>query len=57
LKKFLVIAPYQYLPYFSGGQKSIAQFLDYLGRETDLTVVSVAENDTSLIRRISILPG
>jgi len=50
LKKFLVIAPYQYLPYFSGGQKSIAQFLDYLGRETDLTVVSVAENDTSLIK-------
>jgi glycosyltransferase involved in cell wall biosynthesis len=50
LKKFLVIAPYQYLPYFSGGQKSIAQFLDYLGRETDLTVVSVAENDSSLIK-------
>jgi glycosyltransferase involved in cell wall biosynthesis len=49
LKKLLVIAPYQYLPYFSGGQKSIAQFLDYLGRETNLTVISVSENDTSLI--------
>ena len=50
MKKILVIAPYQYLPYFSGGQKSIAQFLDYLGRETDLTVIGVAENDSSLVK-------
>ena len=50
MKKLLVIAPYQYLPYFSGGQKSIAQFLDHLGRETDLTVISVSENDPSLIK-------
>ena len=50
MKKLLAIAPYQYLPYFSGGQKSIAQFLDYLGRESDLTVISVSENDPSLIK-------
>jgi glycosyltransferase involved in cell wall biosynthesis len=50
LQKFLVIAPYQYLPYFSGGQKSIAQFLDYLGRETNLTVISVSENDPTFIK-------
>ncbi|HEV8283357.1 MAG TPA: glycosyltransferase family 4 protein [Chitinophagaceae bacterium] len=50
MKKFLVIAPYQYQPYFSGGQKSIAQFLDHFGNETDLTVVSVPENDPSLIK-------
>ena len=50
MKKLLAIAPYQYLPYFSGGQKSIAQFLDYLGREADLTVISVSENDASLIK-------
>ena len=50
MKKLLVIAPYQYLPYFSGGQKSIAQFLDYLGRETDLTVISVPDNNVSLMR-------
>jgi len=50
VKKLLVIAPYQYLPYFSGGQKSIAQFLDYLGGETNLTVISVSENDLSLIK-------
>jgi glycosyltransferase involved in cell wall biosynthesis len=56
LKKFLVIAPYQYLPYSSGGQKSIAQFLDYLGKETDLTVVSVAENEAPLIKTYKHLP-
>jgi glycosyltransferase involved in cell wall biosynthesis len=56
LKKFLVIAPYQYLPYFSGGQKSIAQFLDYLGKETDLTVVSVVGNDASLVKTYKLLP-
>jgi len=55
LKKFLAIAPYQYLPYFSGGQKSIAQFLDYLGRDTDLTVVSVGENDSSLIKTYRVV--
>ena len=56
MKKLLVIAPYQYLPYFSGGQKSIAQFLDYLGRETDLTVISVSGNDPSLIKSYKHLP-
>ena len=55
MKKLLVIAPYQYLPYFSGGQKSIAQFLDYLGRETDLTVISVPDNDASLIKSYKYL--
>ena len=56
MKKILVIAPYQYLPYFSGGQKSIAQFLDYLGKETDLTVVSVPQNDPALIKTYKLLP-
>jgi glycosyltransferase involved in cell wall biosynthesis len=50
LKKILVIVSYQYQPYFSGGQKSIAQFLDYLGKISDLTVVGVSENDPSLIK-------
>jgi len=56
VKKILVIAPYHYLPYFSGGQKSIAQFLDYLGREAILTVVSVPQNDASLIKTYKFLP-
>jgi glycosyltransferase involved in cell wall biosynthesis len=50
MKKVLAIAPYSYLPYFSGGQKFIAKFFDYLSREVDLTVISVAENDFSLAK-------
>lgn len=56
MKKVLVIAPYQYLPYFSGGQKFIAQFLHYLGKEVSLDVISVAENDISLAKTYSIKP-
>ena len=56
MKKVLAIAPYSYLPYFSGGQKFIAKFLEYLGRDVDLTVISVAENDVSLASTYSIDP-
>jgi glycosyltransferase involved in cell wall biosynthesis len=55
LKKILVIVSYQYVPYFSGGQKSIAQFLDHLGKVADLTVISVPENDSSLIKTYNYL--
>ncbi|MBK5270639.1 MAG: glycosyltransferase family 4 protein [Bacteroidia bacterium] len=55
MKKVLVIAPYTYLPYFSGGQKLIAQFLDHLGRETDLTVISTVQNDVSLARSYTLI--
>ena len=56
MKKVLVIAPYSYLPFFSGGQKFIAQFLEYLGKEIDLTVVTVAKNDFSLAKNYKTLP-
>jgi polysaccharide biosynthesis protein PslH len=56
MKKVLAIAPYSYLPFFSGGQKLIAQFLEYLGQATELTVISVAENDLSLAKSYRILP-
>ena len=56
MKKVLAIAPYPYLPFYSGGQKSIAQFLEYLGKEIDLTVISVAENDFSLAKSYKIIP-
>jgi len=56
MKKVLVIAPYAYLPFFSGGQKFIAQFLHHLGKETDLTVISVAENDYSLAKHYRTIP-
>ena len=52
MKKLLVIAPYPYLPYYSGGQKFIALFLESLGKEVDLTVVSVSENDFSLVKNL-----
>ena len=55
MKKILVITSYPYLPYFSGGQKSIAQFLDYLGKIADLTVVSVPQNDATLIKTYKYL--
>ncbi|OSZ77603.1 hypothetical protein CAP36_14615 [Chitinophagaceae bacterium IBVUCB2] len=56
MKKILVIAPYPYLPFFSGGQKFIAQFLDYLSKEVDLTVISVAKNDFSLAKTYKTIP-
>lgn len=56
MKKVLVIAPYAYLPYFSGGQKSIAQFLEYLGKKTQLTVISVSKNDFTLAKTYKGLP-
>jgi glycosyltransferase involved in cell wall biosynthesis len=56
MKKVLDITPYTYLPYFSGGQKSIAQFLEYLGKETDLTVISTIENDAKLAKSYKLLP-
>jgi len=56
MKKVLAIAPYPYLPFFSGGQKFIAQFFEYLGREVDLTVISVAENDFSLAKSYKAIP-
>ena len=56
MKKVLAIAPYPYLPYFSGGQKLIAQFYHWLGKKTDLTVVSVPSNDPSLAENYRLLP-
>jgi len=50
MKKILAIAPYPYLPYFSGGQKFIAQFLEHLGMETNLPGFTGCENDFSLGR-------
>lgn len=56
MKKVLAIAPYPYLPYFSGGQKFIAQFYHNLGKETDLTVISTEGNDFSLATSYQTIP-
>lgn len=56
MKKVLVVAPYPYLPFFSGGQKFIAQFLAHLGRETELTVIGSASNTTGGVKNYRHLP-
>ncbi|MFM7672887.1 MAG: glycosyltransferase family 4 protein [Bacteroidota bacterium] len=45
MKKVLVIAPYSYLPHYSGGQKLISEFVEHLAQHTELTVVSTIRND------------
>ena len=56
MKKILAIAPYKYLPFFSGGQKFIARFFEHLGENAGLIVISVAENDLSLAKNYRIIP-
>lgn len=56
MEKVLAIAPYSYLPFFSGGQKFIAQFFEWLATRTELTVITVSENDLSLAKNYRILP-
>lgn len=47
MKKIIDIVSYRYLPSISGGQKSIALFLEYLGQESELYVVGTKNNETS----------
>jgi len=56
MKKILVIAPYKYLPFDSGGQKFIARFVEHLANTQEVSVISVPENDNSLARNYSLFP-
>lgn len=56
MKKVLDIVPYTYLPWFSGGQKSIGQFLEHLGKEVDLKVAGTINNDWALAKNYSGIP-
>jgi len=56
MKKVVDVVPYSYLPFFSGGQKSIALFLEYLASETDLIVVGTCDNDQQLVKGYKLLP-
>ena len=47
MSRVLLIAPYKYLPYESGGQKLIGQFTEALGKQCELFVVSTRSNDAS----------
>jgi hypothetical protein len=55
MKRILVIAPYPYLPFFSGGQKTIAQFIESLAAEATVTVISTVRNDASLVKNYRLL--
>jgi glycosyltransferase involved in cell wall biosynthesis len=56
MKKILEIVSYKYLPFSSGGQKSIAYFLEYLGEITSLHVAGTNNNATSTISNYTFHP-
>lgn len=56
MKKVLNIVPYPYLPYFSGGQKLIAHFNEYLGAKVELHVAGTADNNASLVKHYVFHP-
>ncbi|HYM92931.1 MAG TPA: hypothetical protein VET23_02245 [Chitinophagaceae bacterium] len=56
MKKVLDIVSYDYLPWFSGGQKSIGLFLEFLGKETELIVAGTVSNDWSLAKNYGGIP-
>ena len=55
-KNIASIVSYQILPYATGGQKSIAQFNEYLGQRSNLTVFSTRNNNVSLANQYTLLP-
>ena len=56
MKKILDVVSYSYLPFSSGGQKLVAQFFGFLGKETKLTVLSTCSNDYKLVKNYKLLP-
>lgn len=56
MEKVLNIVSYPYLPYYSGGQKLIAQFNQYLGEQCILHVAGTTDNDAALARNYSFHP-
>ncbi len=53
--KILSIVSYSILPYYSGGQKSIAQFNEFLGEQCDLTLVTTSNTDSILVKNYKLL--
>ena len=56
MANILDIIPYKILPVQNGGQKSIAMFCSFLGRQNTVTAVSTADNDSSLAQNYTMLP-
>lgn len=54
--KVLSIVPYPFLPYFSGGQKLIAHFNEFLGAECELHVAGTSDNDAGLAKNCTFYP-
>jgi len=52
----LSIVSYSLLPYTTGGQKSVAQFNEFLGSQCDFTVIGTAANNLTLVRNYTLLP-
>lgn len=56
MKKVLNIVSYPYLPFFSGGQKLIAHFNQYLGEQCNLYVAGTTDNNASLAKNYTFYP-
>ena len=56
MQRVLNIVPYPFLPDFSGGQKLIALFNQYLGLRCELHVAGTVTNDASLARNYTFHP-
>jgi len=56
LKNILDIVSYRYLPYTSGGQKSIALFLESLGQISNLHVAGTENNDITVAKHYKLHP-
>ncbi len=54
--KVLNIVPYSFLPYSSGGQKLIAFFNEYLGKQTELYVAGTSDNNKNEAENYQLLP-
>jgi polysaccharide biosynthesis protein PslH len=50
MKNVLNIVPYPFLPYYSGGQKLIALFNQFLGEQCELHVAGTVENEAALAK-------
>lgn len=50
MQRVLNIVPYPFLPHFSGGQKLIARFCEFLGARCELHVAGTRNNDVRLVR-------
>ncbi len=56
MKKIVNIVPYSFLPYSSGGQKLIACFNEYLGKEASLFVIGTKDNTISRTNSYELIP-